>query len=195
MVPQGPARGRNNRRMSLSTAFPGLHTPGAGFDQPFEMLAACHDRVRRSLQLLQRLVEHLQTSGADAMAQDAARDVLRYFTMAAPAHHEDEERHVIPLLLAAAEPRARAAAERMLDDHAEIRSAWQALDPLLQQVAGGTLPAMADLQAAAERFGDVHREHLRLEDEFAFPEAQGRLGADAQAVAAMGEEMASRRRR
>lgn len=181
--------------MSRSTAFPGLHTPGAGFDQPFEMLAACHDRVRRSLQLLQRLVEHLQTSGADAMAQDAARDVLRYFTLAAPAHHEDEERHLVPLLLAAGEPRARDAALRMLDDHAEIRSAWQTLDPLLQGVAAGTLPDLAELRAAAERFCDLHRDHLRLEDEFAFPEAQGRIGADAQAMAAMGEEMAARRRR
>jgi len=180
--------------MSRSTVFPGLHTPGAGFDQPFEMLAACHDRVRRSLQLLQRLVEHLLASGADAMAQDAARDVLRYFTMAAPAHHEDEERHVIPLLLASAEPRAHAAAERMLDDHAEIRSAWQQLEPLLQQVADGRLPAMAELQAAAERFGDVHRDHLRLEDEFAFPQARDRIGADLATLAAMGEEMAARRR-
>ncbi|RZJ07918.1 MAG: hemerythrin domain-containing protein, partial [Rubrivivax sp.] len=33
-----------------------LHAgPAVGFDQPFEMLAACHDRVRRSLDLLERL--------------------------------------------------------------------------------------------------------------------------------------------
>ena len=77
------------------TLFPG---PGAGFEEPFEMLEACHQRVHRMLGLMQRLAAHLGETGADANAQQAARDVMRYFDLAAPAHHEDEERHVLPLL-------------------------------------------------------------------------------------------------
>ena len=81
-----------------------LHrTPSAGFDQPFEMLSACHERVQRSLALLQRLQDHLASHGADPQARDAARDVMRYFDIAAPAHHEDEERHVLPVLRAQGE--------------------------------------------------------------------------------------------
>ena len=72
----------------------------AGFEQPFEMLSACHDRVRRSLALLGRLCEHVEVHGTDAQACQAAADVLRYFSLAAPAHHEDEERHVVPALYA-----------------------------------------------------------------------------------------------
>ena len=46
-----------------------LHAaPAAGFDQPFEMLLACHQRVDRMLRLLQRLAPHLATHGADAEA-------------------------------------------------------------------------------------------------------------------------------
>ncbi|MCB1958559.1 MAG: hemerythrin domain-containing protein, partial [Rhodocyclaceae bacterium] len=75
---------------------PLMPTPGAGFDQPFELLSACHDRVQRSLDLLRRLQDHLAIHGADGQAQDAARDVLRYFDIAAPLHHDDEERHIFP---------------------------------------------------------------------------------------------------
>ena len=78
-----------------------LHSaPAVGFEQPFEMLEACHDRVRRSLDLLARLIVHVDRHGHDTQSRSAARDVLRYFDLAAPHHHEDEERHVFPRLLA-----------------------------------------------------------------------------------------------
>ena len=91
--------------MASRVSLPGLHTPGAGFDEPFEMLGACHDRVRRSLDLLQRLRDYLKTHACDDSARQAARDVLRYFDIAAPLHHEDEELHVFPPLLAGGDAR------------------------------------------------------------------------------------------
>ena len=88
--------------MTTRVSLPGMRSPGAGFDQPFEMLDACHDRVRRSLDLLRRLRDYLRGHGhgCDDSARQAARDVLRYFDIAAPLHHEDEELHVFPPLLA-----------------------------------------------------------------------------------------------
>jgi hemerythrin-like domain-containing protein len=187
-----PAAADNRPMPSIS--LPGLHTPGAGFDQPFDMLAACHDRVRRSLDLLSRLVEHVAAHGADAQARSAAADVLRYFTLAAPAHHEDEERHLIPRLLASPDAQAQATARRMLDDHAQIRACWAALQPLLQQLADGSLPALEALRAASARFVEIHTPHLALEDGFAFPTGRSLAeGEGPQAVAAMGREMAARR--
>ena len=180
--------------MSSGPAFPGVRPPAAGFDQPFEMLASCHDRVRRSLDLLQRLVQHVSAHGVDEQAQDAARDVLRYFRMAAPAHHEDEERHVIPLLEHSGDPHAQAMARRMLDDHARIRAAWDRLQPLLAAVAedgAAQFPALADEAGA---FVALHGGHLALEDACALPDAQRRMGQrGAAALAAMGREMARRR--
>lgn len=167
--------------------------PAAGFDEPFAMLSACHDRVRRSLALLQRLVDHLQAQGrTDGPAQSAARDVLRYFTIAAPAHHEDEERHLVPLLRASAEADVRAAAERLLQDHVAIRAAWRTLEPPLRTVEAGGAANLAALRCAAQRFVDLHAEHLRLEDELAFPRAAALLTRD-DALRAMGDEMARRR--
>lgn len=174
---------------------PGWHTPATGFDQPFDMLAACHDRLRRSLDLLQRLAAHAADRGADAQSRNAAMDVLRYFDLAAPAHHEDEERHVIPLLQRSTEASAVAAAQRLLDDHASLREGWARLQPLLQAVAAGLMPEAAALSAATNAFVNLHREHLALEDEWAFPEAQRQLQTQGEdALAAMGEEMAGRRR-
>jgi hypothetical protein len=43
-----------------------LHaSPAAGFDEPFEMLAGCHDRVQRMVDLLERLAGHLPRHGCD----------------------------------------------------------------------------------------------------------------------------------
>jgi hemerythrin-like domain-containing protein len=181
--------------MSTGSSFPGLHSPAAGFDEPFEVLGACHDRVRRSLALLQRLVAHVAEHGADAQARDAARDVARYFNLAAPAHHEDEERHVLPLLRASADTRLHEAAQRMFEDHERIRAAWQALEPALQALhqRGEIAPELA---AAAQAFVQVHDGHLELEDGLAFPGARALQEAAPDAVAqrlAMGRDMARRR--
>jgi hemerythrin-like domain-containing protein len=167
---------------------PGAHSPAAGFDQPFELLAACHDRVRQRLDLLGRLVEHLRQQGSDAAARSAADDVLRYFNIAAPLHHEDEERHLVPRLLASGEPSFVAAAQQLLADHATIRQAWAELQPLLQNLA----PAEhATLAAAAQAFIAVHEPHLLLEDSLVYPAVQRQLLPAEQA--AMGREMAARR--
>lgn len=90
--------------MGTTSALPGFNAPSVGFEQPFAMLEACHERVQRTLALLQRLRAHVLEHGADVPAQQAARDVLRYFDIAAPLHHEDEELHVFPLLLAQGSP-------------------------------------------------------------------------------------------
>jgi hemerythrin-like domain-containing protein len=176
--------------MSIPISLPGMHGAAAGFDEPFALLAGCHERVRRSLALLQRLSGHVAAHGADTQAQAAARDVLRYFDIAAPAHHEDEERHVLPLLQASGDAALAQAADRLQRDHAAIRAAWQTLRPLLRELADqACCTDSAALASAAERFVRVHDGHLELEDGLVFPAAE-RLHPDA---SAMGREMAARR--
>jgi hemerythrin-like domain-containing protein len=172
---------------------PLLPTPGAGFDQPFELLAACHERVQRSLDLLQRLQQHLARNGADAQARDAARDVMRYFDIAAPLHHEDEERHVFPALLAADGARHGALVAQLQADHQRMAQAWPAARAALQAVADGAWTA--DGAEAAARawqvFTDLYGPHIEAEEAIAYPAVQALLDADA--TAAMGAEMAARR--
>jgi hemerythrin-like domain-containing protein len=167
-----------------------LHaSPSAGFDEPFEMLAACHDRVRRMVELLERLSEHLHTVGCDRQAQDAARDVMRYFDQAAPAHHEDEERHVVPLLRAAGDD---AFAAQLEQEHRELQRRWAELRrPLLDVAAGSWVATDASERASWQRFAELYRAHAASEEAHAFPLAQAALDHDAQR--AMGREMAARR--
>ncbi len=175
-------------------------SPSAGFDAPFEMLAACHDRVGRTLALLDRLRDHLRRRAAegaadvvDADARHAARDVLRYFDVAAPHHHTDEERHVLPALRAGGDAALESLADRLAGDHVAMAQAWSDVRPTLAAIAdGGWEAAAAD--AAFERwaaFAALYRDHASAEDDVAFPAA--RRGLDDAALAAIGDEMARRR--
>jgi len=179
----------------MTVTFPGMPSPAAGFDEPFEMLAGCHERVQRTLDLLDRLVAHVQQHGIDAPAQSAACDVLRYFDIAAPQHHLDEERHLVPLLQASDDARLHAAAERLLAEHRLIEQSWATLRPLLQALqAGDATQGMATLDALAteaQHFIDLHGPHMLLEDGLAFPQARLRI-TPAQ-TAAMSADMAARR--
>lgn len=166
-----------------------LPTPGAGFDAPFEMLSACHERVQRSLALLQRLQAHLAEHGADAQARDAARDVMRYFDLAAPAHHDDEERHVFPALLAADATRHGALVARLQDDHHRMAAAWPLVRAGLAAVAEGRWTGVEAGPWAG--FAALYADHIPAEEEAAYPAARALLDAPAQA--AMGDEMARRR--
>ena len=165
-------------------------SPGAGFEAPFEMLAACHERVERSLTLLERLGEHLQRNGADTQARDAARDVMRYFDLAAPHHHEDEERHVLPALRASGQGDL---ADRIAADHRAMSAAWVLVrEDLAAVVQGHASAVIGDVPRARWRdFAALYRAHAALEDASAFPAAAARL--DAAAQRAMGDEMARRR--
>ncbi|SFD80038.1 hemerythrin domain-containing protein [Paracidovorax konjaci] len=173
-------------------AVPGLRSPAAGFDQPFEMLHACHERVQRTLGLLERLCEHLRTRGCDAMAREAARDVLRYFDIAAPLHHEDEELHIFPPLLAAGSAETVALVRALQADHAAMAAQWAAARPPLAAIAEGAATALAPAQEAALRtFAHLYAGHLRREEDAAYPAARALLPPEAQAP--MGQEMARRR--
>lgn len=164
--------------------------PGSGYAQPFDLLAACHERVQRSLDLLARLNAHCAKAGADATAASAAADVLRYFDLAAPLHHQDEELHVFPALEAAGNAALTDLCARLRAEHRQIEQRWQTLRPLLQDLTEGRLD-LPPLAAASQAFIDIHRQHLLDENDQVFPAAESTLGPAQQHD--MGLEMAGRR--
>lgn len=168
-------------------------TPAVGFEQPFEMLEACHERVQRSLDLLARLIDHVAARGHDAQSRSAAHDVLRYFELAAPHHHEDEERHVFPRVLAGGDAAQAAAVQRLRDDHRRMGELWARLRPVLQAWAseGGGGPVTDELRADAAAFGALYAGHIPVEEGLVFVAAKGLC--DAAALQAMGDEMRARR--
>lgn len=173
-------------------AVPGFSAPAVGFEQPFEMLQACHERVQRTLALLERLRHHVQAQGPDTQARQAAHDVLRYFDLAAPLHHQDEDLHVFPPLLAgAATPALQALVRRLQDDHIHMAREWAAARvPLLAWAEGRAADSPGDA-VALDQFARRYADHLAAEDELAYPAAQALLLPPA--LEAMGHEMQARR--
>jgi hemerythrin-like domain-containing protein len=178
-----------DRRASLRELTP---SPAAGFDAPFAMLEACHERIQRTLDLLLRLRAHVARSGVDEQARQAARDVLRYFDQAAPQHHLDEELHVLPVLDASGDAALLALASRLRDDHRRMDEGWRAARPALADVAEGRL---ASLDAAQElplvEFSALYVRHLAAEEEVAFPAASS--GLEPAALEWMSRDMRQRR--
>ncbi|WP_454725395.1 hemerythrin domain-containing protein [Delftia acidovorans] len=173
-------------------AVPGWRAPGTGFDQPFEMLEACHERVLRMLALLDRLRVHLQTKGCDDSARQAARDILRYFDQAAPLHHEDEELHIFPPLLEQGDAQTVALVQRLQREHGLMSADWAlARQPLLDMAEGRSQGFGAADEEVFERFAACYASHVENEERLAYPQARGLLPEATQA--AMGREMAVRR--
>ena len=125
-------------------ALPGFGAPAVGFDTPFALLHACHERVQRTLALQHKLVGFLHQYACDEQARQAARDVLRYFDIAAPLHHEDEERHVFPPLLAQGDAATVARVQQLQREHLRMAADWQRAQPHGQGDCGG--PRREDAQ-------------------------------------------------
>ncbi len=146
-----------------------FRTPAAGFDQPLELWLACHDRVRRMTGLLERLREHVARAGADDAARVTAATIRRYFTEAAPRHHQDEEIDLFPLLrrqlpdkAATRASEVNAAIDRLEADHVALGQVWERLLPALETIERGE-PAALDADDV-RAFTDGYRSHCEVED-------------------------------
>lgn len=179
-------------RIPLSQiSLPGHHAPGTGFEEPFEMLAACHERVTRMLNLLARLREHLAQKGWDASVGQAAQDVMRYFDQAAPKHHDDEERHVFPALLAAPDTGLHAVVRRLQQDHLDMAAAWARARPVLASLQDGSATFDAAAEQVLSDFASLYDRHVVDEDTLVYPAAQRSLSAAD--IEAMSADMMARR--
>jgi hemerythrin-like domain-containing protein len=166
--------------------------PAASFDEPFQMLEACHERIARTLTLLGRLRAHHAQHGADEQARQAARDVLRYFDLAAPQHHRDEELHVFPALVEGGDAATLALVERLQQDHVRMEAGWQSARQVLAAIEQGRLAHLAPAdEAALNDFTSDYASHIEAEEQHAYPQAQALV--DGEARVAMGREMKRRR--
>lgn len=167
-------------------------SPGAGFEQPFEMLHVCHERMHRMLGLLARLREYLPAHGADEQARQASRDVMRYFDQAGPQHHLDEELHVFPALLAQGEPAMVAVVKRLQQDHEQMKTRWADARRVLAAIAAGELDLLVpDEISALDAFAGLYGSHIEAEEQIAYPAAA--LLLEGARLEAMSRDMMIRR--
>ncbi|HEY0064606.1 MAG TPA: pyridoxamine 5'-phosphate oxidase [Telluria sp.] len=164
-----------------------------GFDQPIAVLKHCHDRIRKQLATLDKLLAHLPAHGADAQAQQAAAAVIKYFDKAAHLHHADEEHDLIPMLQLSAQGEDAALLAQLvpqiLSEHHQMDAIWQNLHEQLKGIADG---GAATLNAGeVRRFVDMYSAHMEREESFIAPMAKRIFSATQ--MASLGEAMQARR--
>lgn len=168
--------------------------PAPGFDEPLEMLEACHGRIEAQLATLEKLAAHLARFGCDAQAREAAQRVMRYFDTAGANHHQDEDDDLFPVLRAAAAERGSdALAGKLYElemEHESMDAFYARLRRQLQAVQSGARGAGLDA-GDVERFAWVYRKHMALESEFVLPFAREALSQAERAR--LGASMAARR--
>ena len=169
-----------------------LRQPGPGFDEPLDMLEACHERIQAQLATLERLGPHLETHGCDAEARTAAQAVLRYFDTAGALHHQDEDQDLFPLLRLKAAAGGRQDVTQAIDElgeeHQSMDAQWKRLRERLLAIVDGT-PRLDSENVA--RFVWLYRRHMDREATAVLPFARHVL--DPAERGALGRKMAARR--
>jgi hemerythrin-like domain-containing protein len=165
---------------------------GASLLDGFEVLDACHRQTLAMLRRLAALVAHLQSGGPAAQVQAVAAQIVAYFSTTARQHHEDEERHVFPKLIAEGSPQLVQAVLRLQQDHGWLEEDWMELSAHLDALAQGQAWAdVAQLSEGVHVFAELSRAHIALEEASIYPAARARLKAPQ--LQEMAREMAQRR--
>lgn len=172
---------------------PSLIDTAPDFSQPIAFLKHCHDRIRKQLDTLQKLLAHLPGHGADEQARQAARAVQKYFNQAAHLHHDDEEQNLVPMLQQTARDADAALLAQLvpgiLADHQQMDNDWNIINSQLDAIAntGGTTLSADDVN----RFCDAYTAHMQKEEANIAPMAK-RLFSPEQ-MAQLGQAMQQRR--
>lgn len=165
--------------LNLIRALPSCETP-------LELLGACHDNVRRFTRQLAYLAALPTQDHVDAATPAIATKILRYFDLAAPHHHADEEEDLFPALLALGDQELNQKIDQLYQEHQQMANAWQQIRQQLLALQAG-LPA--DLSAAPS-FCLLYENHALFEDEQVYTHAP-RL--DRETLSRLGLNMAARR--
>ena len=151
-----------NERTSMNA----LPDSAPGFDQPIAVLKHCHDRIRKQLATLEKLLPHLAEHGADEQARQAAAAVIKYFDKAAHLHHDDEEQDLMPMLRATAQGEDAALLAQLgpgiIDEHRQMDAMWQGLHEQLRAIADGSASLLRE--SDVRRFADTYGAHMEREE-------------------------------
>jgi len=157
------------------------------FSDPVGLIEACHGRIATQCELLRKMIAYQQEHGADAEMADAAKRVLRYFDVAAPLHHADEEQDLFPALQDI--PELQPLIQRLQDEHAEHHALWLTLREDLLRIADGD--TAEQLESNSEPFIHAYLQHAEIENTQILPRAREVL--ESETLARIGKAMQQRR--
>jgi hemerythrin-like domain-containing protein len=133
------------------------------------------------------MCDYQERQGVDAEMIAAAQGLMRYFDIAAPQHHADEEQDLFPALASVAE--LQPLIRQLTREHADNDALWTILRRDLEQISGGT--PCRGLREHSEPFIRAQQAHVATENEKILPCAREILPAPL--LAQIGDAMARRR--
>lgn len=159
----------------------------------FEALDACHQRVLAQVAELKALVSAIEGGDITPAMRASAAAIAQFLGGDARRHHEDEERHIFPPLLASGDAELVQNVLRLRQDHGWLEQDWLELAPHVQALATGYGTCDVDeLREGTAILADLYREHIELEESIVYPAARARIGPAGQDE--MTREMIRRRR-
>lgn len=158
------------------------------WDDPIEMLYACHGKVQKFCSQLNRLPEYLATHGCHDAEKQAIMQICTYFNRAAPLHHEDEEQDFFPALVKYC-PETQVVIENLETQHIDLHENWVNLHEQLQATLNGE--RIAPDVAQIHKFTQAYDVHIPVEEQL-FELGKQHIPHDV--LREMGKVMAARRR-
>ena len=148
-------------------------TAAPSWDEPIEMLLACHGKVRKFCHQLTLLPDYLTHNGLD---QSALTSI-----------HEDEELDFFPTLLRFT-PHAKDSVDELLRQHQSLHSGWEALRRQLNSIMAGETLILSN--SLVHMFVAGYERHMALEEPLF---EQGREDIPEEQLKEIGRIMAERR--
>ena len=107
----------------------------------FDVLDICHRQTVLAIGKLAAHITRLSIHGPDDAARSLAAEILHHFVATARQHHEDEERHVFPRLVASGDAELVQNVLRLQEDHDWLEEDWMEIhrtSPRLRTATSGT---------------------------------------------------------
>lgn len=136
-----------------------FNQPSASFAEPIEMLYACHGKVKRFCDQINRLPDYLAKHGYNDTVRQAIQQIRHYFNTAAPLHHEDEEHDFFPLLMRYA-PETQSTILFLESQHQSLHDLWIAVSDSFAAIEANS-PYQPEVLSA---FTTAYEEHIVKEE-------------------------------
>ena len=133
----------------------------ASWNEPIEMLYACHGKVKRFCRQLTILPDYLAKNGCNQAVKNDVQQILNYFNQSAPLHHDDEEKDFFPLLVKYV-PEAQKNIDELERQHVTLHDSWTKLSEQLQALLAGERENI-DV-ALINHFVSGYDKHIALEE-------------------------------
>ncbi|MDH2998659.1 hypothetical protein A1D22_02520 [Pasteurellaceae bacterium LFhippo2] len=158
------------------------------WEEPIDMLYACHGRVKSFCRQLSILPDYLEKNGVNQAVKNDVQQILNYFNQAAPLHHDDEEKDFFPALVAQL-PEAQKEIDLLESQHIHLHSNWDKLSAQLVALLNGERDNVD--RELIKQFIAGYDEHIAIEEPLF---ELGKQHLSQENLQAIGKTMADRRK-